>query len=441
MTLRLKLSLSFLLVSLVTAAAVGLTAWWMLARDFREAARQQSFVLFRDDVAAYLQTYGSWEEADRREPLPEFIRRRHGPGGMGRGRPPTPRGDFGGPPGPPPPAMRSRDGEPPFRFLLLTPDGVPLHAIGDFPAGRRVPEEVFRAAVPVEVGGRVVLYASSQGETVLSDQDRAYLGLMERALVLGMLAGAAVAVVLGILFGGRLVVRLRELIHALDSMRPGDPPVAVPVRSADEIGHLADTFNRMSEELHAAHRELHQSNATISAQAERLREQSLRDPLTGLHNRRYFDEQLRHLFRHSRRYRRPLCVMLADLDHFKAINDRYSHAVGDAVLKAAARLLAANIRDSDLLARYGGEEFVAVFAESTLAQARERCEELRRGIESANWSAIAPGLRVTVSIGLCDELALPSPEAMLDAADRQLYRAKDGGRNRVEPAPAPTIAS
>lgn len=427
MNLRLKLSLSFLLVSLLTVGSVGATAWWMLMRDFRDAVREQAFGNFQHDVVTYIKLYGSWEKAQDSETFPDFVRRT-------RDRP-----RLTGAPGTAGDDLPPRSGQPPFRFLLLTPDGKATRSVADYVAGQVVPKAVRQQAKPILIDGRAVLYASSIGEPLMSTQDRAYLDLMRRALLVGMVVGALVAGLLGMLLGSRLAARLRELIEAMGRMQmKGDQPLSVPVRSDDELGRLAATFNQMSDALFAAQRELQASNATIHAQSEQLREQSLRDVLTGLHNRRFFDEQAQTLFHQSTRYRRPMCFMLADLDRFKEVNDSYSHAVGDAVLRQAAAILQANLRSSDLLARYGGEEFVAVFTECTLAQARERCEALRRAIADGPWEAIAPGLQVTLSIGLCADTSLGSPAAMLDAADRQLYRAKEGGRDRVEPAAPPT---
>ncbi|MEJ2657249.1 MAG: GGDEF domain-containing protein [Desulfobacterales bacterium] len=201
-----------------------------------------------------------------------------------------------------------------------------------------------------------------------------------------------------------------------------------------EVGLLAESFNHMGQRLAETHKELLESNQTISLQAKLLKDLSLHDPLTSLYNRRYFDDHAQILMQQAVRHQHPMCIMIADLDNFKTINDRYSHSVGDEVLKQASSILKQNMRESDLLARFGGEEFVALFIESTLAQARERCETLRKCIEEYDWSGIADGLQVTISIGLCDDLELGTVDAMLQEADKHLYQAKASGRNQVEPA-------
>lgn len=302
-------------------------------------------------------------------------------------------------------------------------------------AGQIVPESVLKQGKAISIHGKKVFYAIPQGDPVVTKADQAYLDFFQRAISLGLAIAAMVAVLMGLLMSGRLVRSLRDLTQAIKGMKhDGEVGAPVPVRSNDEVGELAESFNEMSQRLAEAHRELLDSNQTIRQQAETLQELSLRDPLTSLHNRRYFDEHALLMYNQAIRHQRAICIMIADLDHFKVINDRFSHSVGDEVLRRAAEILQQNTRKSDLLARFGGEEFVALFEESSLAQARKRCEILRQQIESYDWSTIADGLSVSVSIGLCDDRGLGSVDAMLQVADRHLYQAKGAGRNRVEPA-------
>jgi diguanylate cyclase (GGDEF)-like protein len=246
---------------------------------------------------------------------------------------------------------------------------------------------------------------------------------MRQALITGFLAAGTLAALLGLLLGRRMSAALDELAEAIRTMpASGELPQPVPQRSNDEIGDLAAAFNRMGADLMQSHAE--------------LRELSVRDPLTQLYNRRHFDAQAAQLFEQAVRYDHPLTVMVGDLDHFKQINDGFSHAVGDEVLRRVARLLQQHTRKSDLLARYGGEEFVIAFAETGMEQAAQQCETLRRLIENQPWQEIQAGLRVTISMGLNADLSLGSVDRMLSAADTQLYAAKHAGRNRVEPRPA-----
>ena len=127
-----------------------------------------------------------------------------------------------------------------------------------------------------------------------------------------------------------------------------------------------------------------------------------------------------------------LMLAMIDLDHFKSVNDPHSHVVGDKVHKQIAWLMRPALRDADLLARFGGEEFTALLVNTQLPEARAVAELLRVVVQTHDWQAIAAGLQVTVSVGLSE---VASGQAMQDAvgdADRHLYRAKQGARNRIE---------
>lgn len=416
MTLRARLIASFLFISLTTATAMGGVAWWMLMRDFRQTVQEESFRNFRADMTAYLSRYGSWKNAVQAESFNDFVIRRRG----------------ASPPGPAPGPDRQRPWHPPFRFLLLDPQGRVLNALEPFTAGSKVDDKILHLAHPITVNGRVEVLAAPLGEPVLSPEDRGYLSLMRKSLFTGLGIAVALSLLLGLLLGSRVSAALHELTRAIRAMRlDGGKAQTVPVRSNDEIGQLAEAFNRMSDELRQAHGELQRSNQTIQTQAQELLELSIRDPLTHLYNRRHFDEQTATFYEQAIRHGRPLTVMLGDLDHFKAINDRYSHAVGDEVLRRLSCLLLEHIRSSDVAARYGGEEFAIAFPESTREQAAGRCEELRRRIENYPWREIHPDLKVSMSMGLSDALALGYVEKMLAEADSRLYQAKSAGRNRV----------
>ena len=158
---------------------------------------------------------------------------------------------------------------------------------------------------------------------------------------------------------------------------------------------------------------------------------SKEDSLTGLGNRRELDHILAHEFERATRNGRPLTVALADLDFFKKINDHFSHAVGDEVLREVANILRDGCRSIDMVGRYGGEEFVLVLPEADLQEARQICERLRVAIERFDWAGKKPGLKVTMSFGLATLSGEASYERLLAKADTHLYDAKEGGRNRV----------
>jgi diguanylate cyclase (GGDEF)-like protein len=155
------------------------------------------------------------------------------------------------------------------------------------------------------------------------------------------------------------------------------------------------------------------------------------DTLTGLYNRRHADQFLHREIARARREGHAISVALADIDHFKRINDDHSHGIGDRVLEQVARLFTVRVRGADLVARYGGEEFLFCFIGVDAAEAARLCEDLRLALEREDWTMLSSGLRVTMSIGLATSNGESEAAALLDRADACLYQAKRLGRNRV----------
>jgi diguanylate cyclase (GGDEF)-like protein len=168
-------------------------------------------------------------------------------------------------------------------------------------------------------------------------------------------------------------------------------------------------------------------------ETERYRRLALEDSLTGLANRRQLDERLSSLLREAHSRGSVVTVALADVDHFKGINDRFSHAVGDEVLRCVGEILRGHCRLGDVAGRFGGEEFMVIFRSLDMRAAAEACERMRRAVESWDWKSIHPQLRVTLSVGLSSSASLDHPEGLIDAADHWLYEAKRHGRNQVQP--------
>jgi diguanylate cyclase (GGDEF)-like protein len=180
-----------------------------------------------------------------------------------------------------------------------------------------------------------------------------------------------------------------------------------------------------------------------SAELERL---ARVDQLTGVLNRGAFFDRLGTEFRRTRRYDRPLSVLMIDIDHFKSLNDRHGHATGDAVLAACARLMASSLRESDEIGRYGGEEFAAFLPETKLVDAATVAEKLRAAVEALGIEPIdASGspIHVTISVGVAGlpDLTVADHEALVRRADDALYNAKRSGRNRIATAPMGGMAS
>jgi diguanylate cyclase (GGDEF)-like protein len=176
----------------------------------------------------------------------------------------------------------------------------------------------------------------------------------------------------------------------------------------------------------------------LGDQAREFERLAREDGLTGLANRRELDRRLGSEFERAKRHRYPLAVAIIDADHFKQVNDRYSHAVGDDVLRQLGHLLRDNCREIDFVARFGGEEFVLVLPHTSASQARAICERLGQTVAQHPWSSIAPDLQVTVTIGIAatqpgsgESAESESHEKLLSNADARLYTGKHAGRNRV----------
>lgn len=198
--------------------------------------------------------------------------------------------------------------------------------------------------------------------------------------------------------------------------------VLARVHTQIKIQKLTKELIQVNAELHKKYLELAEANVAIT-------ELTRTDPLTGLANRRYFMEILEKEVSLARRHQVPLCLIMADLDYFKQINDTYGHGAGDQVLQAFARLLQQNIRKEDLSARYGGEEFIIITPHTALNKAHIVAERIRQAQESLRLPGIEG--RVTASFGICQLLPNDDHDSFISRADKALYQAKAEGRNRV----------
>ena len=165
---------------------------------------------------------------------------------------------------------------------------------------------------------------------------------------------------------------------------------------------------------------------------DKVQSMAITDPLTGLSNRRKFYENASLEFDQSRRYDRPLSVIMMDIDHFKRVNDTYGHAVGDQVLQGLAQLVKSNLRQVDFLARYGGEEFVIMMPETGLEEAMMIAERLRQNTAEATLPTRAGNMVITISLGVVKlEDDCRNLEELLDRSDQAMYVSKRTGRNKV----------
>lgn len=208
----------------------------------------------------------------------------------------------------------------------------------------------------------------------------------------------------------------RDLTHFLTAQR-----------AQEELNHqLEQRVAERTDELNKANDELRKANLVL----ERL---ASSDSLTELANRRCFFERVADEIARANRYGHPLALQMLDIDRFKRINDRFGHSAGDAVLRAVAGTLRANLRQNDFAARIGGEEFVILLPVTTIGDAVEHAERVRRAVEKSTVAVGDERLSVTVSIGVSglDDEDL-SEDPMLTRADRALYRSKKNGRNQIQ---------
>jgi diguanylate cyclase (GGDEF)-like protein len=231
----------------------------------------------------------------------------------------------------------------------------------------------------------------------------------------------------------------------MQRLRLLDAVLLIPLMSQDRLVGLMTLGRRESDERYRNEEielldllSLHV--ATVFENA-RLFESATYEGLTGLLRREAILDKLELELQRAQRYGRPLTVGLADLDHFKDVNDRYGHLVGDSMLKRIAGAMQASLRSTDMVGRYGGEEFLLVLPETDLAGAQTVAEKVRRAVQEIRLGLDeGEEASVTVSIGLAsldavlgEDLRVATPRDLIAAADRALYRAKGAGRNRVHP--------
>ncbi|RPH61264.1 MAG: diguanylate cyclase [Chloroflexi bacterium] len=202
---------------------------------------------------------------------------------------------------------------------------------------------------------------------------------------------------------------------------------------------LEKRVNERTHELQDAQRQLQSANTELKAQLaeitvleQKVREQAIRDALTGLYNRHYLSEMLGAELSRAKRGAYTVAFLLVDLDHFKNVNDTYGHPAGDQALITATKVIGEHTRRSDIACRYGGEEFLIVMPEITREGALRRAEQLRADIENLQIQAGQQTIRVTASIGIAIyPLHGDDSDEILSAVDSALYQAKETGRNRV----------
>ena len=219
---------------------------------------------------------------------------------------------------------------------------------------------------------------------------------------------------------------------------------------SDKLGTAADRegLRGIVEVLVRSTREIEQANFSLEARLkaskqeintlqenlETARNESLTDPLTGLANRKYFDQVLERTAAETRGKDEPLSLLLTDIDHFKQFNDTYGHLTGDQVLRLVAQAVKQNVKGQDLAARYGGEEFAVILPNTPLRQSLVVADHIRRAVVTKELIKRSTGEhlgRVTISVGVASLRPDDTPQTLIERADNCLYAAKRRGRNKV----------
>lgn len=264
---------------------------------------------------------------------------------------------------------------------------------------------------------------------IAAEYHRAQAVRDQAMLLISVLFGMALLVTFAAstLLGRHVLTAVNTLASGARRLAAGDLAARVALERPDEFGELAQVFNAMAEELQ-------KSQAALA-------ELAARDGLTGLYNHRMFHVLLEDELGRAQRFKRPISLLLFDIDHFKRVNDTHGHLAGDAVLKQLSELLNREARAIDRICRYGGEEIAVLLPETGLETAAGIAERLRATVEAQplNTHSGAP-IHITVSIGIASWPAQAhDAQALIAAADTAMYAAKQSGRNRAvryEPAPA-----
>jgi two-component system cell cycle response regulator len=312
--------------------------------------------------------------------------------------------------------------------------------------------EAGRAALRNTATARVVPVPFPEGRegvlgTLEFTPNPAALSQRLAAKILGMVAGhpvlaLAVCALIVAVLRAELERPMRLLAKFTTELTPNRltvplEPLHSPRKWQDEIDLVANGFRTLQDGIHSHVANLDAQVAIRTAQLEAALEENraltITDALTGCYNRRYLDTRLVEEVLRSHRSGHALCVMMADIDHFKHVNDKLGHAAGDVVLRGLADIFRQAMRERiDWVARFGGEEFVIVLPDTGVAAGKLIAERMRASIEAARFEYKGQEIAVTVSFGVAQREEDDDAAHLLARADTQLYQAKGAGRNRVE---------
>ena len=214
--------------------------------------------------------------------------------------------------------------------------------------------------------------------------------------------------------------RIEEISEELRGVAGGDPEMVLAAAARILVAN-----QRLQADLASARTEIQHQRQ----QVEELVAEARTDTLTGLPNRRSFNEDLQRRFDQWRRHQMPLALMMLDIDHFKQFNDNFGHPAGDAVLRLAAQVISSTLRQMDLPARFGGEEFAVILPGTRMREASKVAERVRALVAAQRFEYEGQPLQITVSVGVAPAVEGDEPANLIERADEALYAAKDRGRN------------
>lgn len=244
-------------------------------------------------------------------------------------------------------------------------------------------------------------------------------------LIVALLGTAiAMVIIISIRLNRSILRPITELREGAEQFSKGNLEYRITRHSDDELGQLSITFNNMA-------------NILMDSQ-KRLEELSITDELTGLWNKREFNNQLDREFARAERTSRPCSLVFIDIDHFKKVNDDYGHAAGDVVLQTISLLIRKGLRPVDIASRYGGEEIVLILPETEKQKALQIAERIRKDIEEYEIELPTnKKIKITASFGVANYREDgETQQEILDKADKAMYLAKKSGRNQVYPKPS-----
>lgn len=223
------------------------------------------------------------------------------------------------------------------------------------------------------------------------------------------------------------LIEFREVLESQPDLKS---VTAAVNRISEHTVHLASEFQKTRQKLIESSERIEELRVKLDDTTRR----GLIDSLTTVGNRQFFDIESERILEEAKKTGTPFCVLMADIDHFKAFNDEHGHQTGDMILRMVGRSLSSKVRSTDIVARYGGEEFAVVLPGSRIAQARSVAEKIRTDVAQRRFRKRISGEHlggVTISIGVAEWSRGTSLEDVIEAADRALYAAKRAGRNRV----------